>query len=106
MNRLLFICALFLSEVTAFQSTKPPLVSSHQPTLLYSKKSDGGGEAPVQQQAFAVGTFVEFEEKKRVHIGTIEDKEHKANGGARYKVVDRDGKRVSHRGSHAPMETI
>mmetsp|Transcript_42558 Transcript_42558/g.102943 ORF Transcript_42558/g.102943 Transcript_42558/m.102943 type:complete len:262 (+) Transcript_42558:3-788(+) len=95
MNRLLFICALFLSaEVTAFQSLSSSAHHHRPPIVLNSKKSDGDGEA-LAQHAYAVGTFIEFEEKKRVHIGTIEDKEHKANGGARYKVVDKDGKHFS-----------
>lgn len=92
MNRLLLLCALVLSEVTAFQ---PFLVSSlTRPDifLLHSKKSDG--DEPSMHHAYAAGTFVEFEEKNRVHIGTIEDTEHKSNGGARYKVVDKDGKQV------------
>ena len=42
----------------------------------------------VQQQAIASGSFVEFCEKKRIHIGKIETVEHKASGGARYTVID------------------
>lgn len=49
------------------------------------------GDDVEQQQAFPVGTFVEFVEKKRVHIGKILSVEHKSNGGARYD-VDSGGK--------------
>ena len=45
----------------------------------------------VQQQAFTVGTLVEFEEKKRTHVGKITASEHKSNGGARYSVEDHEG---------------
>ena len=41
-----------------------------------------------QQHAFAAGTFVEFQEKNRVHVGKIASVEHKSNGGARYEVID------------------
>ena len=36
--------------------------------------------------------MVEFEEKKRVHIGTILTSDHKSSGGARYKIEDTHGK--------------
>ena len=46
-----------------------------------------------QPQALAVGTFVEFQEKKRTHIGKIEAVEYKSSGGkARYRIVDAEGK--------------
>jgi hypothetical protein len=92
MNRLLFVCSLVLFpvHVASFHVTSQCRLS----TGLCAKRNADDGEAPVQQQTFAVGSFVEFEEKKRVHIGTIEDKEHKSNGGARYKVVDKEGKQV------------
>jgi hypothetical protein len=41
--------------------------------------------------SLAVGTFVEFDEKKRFHIGKISEVEHKSNGGTRYGVEDSDG---------------
>ena len=40
-----------------------------------------------------MGTLVEFEEKKRTHVGKITAAEHKANGGARYSVEDHDGQK-------------
>ena len=50
----------------------------------------------VKLDALAVGTFVEFEEKKkRVHIGKVTEVETKSNGGARYNVEDSDGHRFS-----------
>mmetsp|Transcript_16132 Transcript_16132/g.28172 ORF Transcript_16132/g.28172 Transcript_16132/m.28172 type:complete len:247 (+) Transcript_16132:13-753(+) len=56
---------------------------------LFSKKS--ADEAVMSTNALPVGTFVEFEEKKRVHVGKISQQEHKSNGGARYVVVDDEG---------------
>jgi hypothetical protein len=44
----------------------------------------------------AVGTFVEFEEKKhRIHIGKVVEVGHKINGGTRYNVEDSDGHRFN-----------
>ncbi|CAJ1968217.1 unnamed protein product [Cylindrotheca closterium] len=92
MNRLLLLCLLLESSlVESFQPVTKPL---HQAFALSSKK-DGDADPVVQQQGYAVGTFVEFEEKNRVHIGTIAEKENKASGGARYKVVDKDGHKFS-----------
>ena len=59
-------------------------ISKTNRTRLSSKKDD----EVVQQQAIACGSFVEFCEKKRIHIGKIETVEHKASGGARYTVID------------------
>jgi hypothetical protein len=57
---------------------------------LASKK--GSADADVEQHAYPVGTFIEFEEKSREHIGKIEKAEHKSSGRARYQVVDDAGK--------------
>eukprot|EP00980_Cylindrotheca_fusiformis_P004637 scaffold991_cov128-Cylindrotheca_fusiformis.AAC.9 len=63
---------------------------------LFSNNHQADGEAAsMMQQVYAIGTFVEFEEKKRVHIGTVSEKEQKSNGVARYKVVDKEGKLYS-----------
>lgn len=43
------------------------------------------------QKSFSIGTLVEFNEKKRTHVGKIVAVEHKSNGGARYEVEDHDG---------------
>ena len=59
------------------------------PSALCASKSDG--DEVVQQKALSVGTLVEFEEKKRTHVGKITASEHKSNGGARYSVEDHDG---------------
>jgi hypothetical protein len=62
--------------------------------LLSNKQADD--EANVAP-AFAVGTFVEFEENNRVHIGKISQQEHKSNGSAAlYQVTDNTGKTYSH----------
>ncbi|KAL7538402.1 hypothetical protein ACHAXR_008533 [Thalassiosira sp. AJA248-18] len=90
----LIVSALSLSSVaTAFVVPTPSSVVS--PTsCLHSKKGDAG-DVVVQQQAFAAGSFVEFQEKKRIHIGKIDTVEHKSSGGARYQVVDSEGKKFN-----------
>ena len=80
----LIISALSLTAAKSFVVNNSPY---HAPTTkivssLQSKKD--GGDDVVQQQAFASGSFVEFVEKKRNHIGKIESVEHKSSGGARY----------------------
>lgn len=57
-------------------------------TKLSASKESGD---VVQQRAYAVGTLIEFTEKKRVHVGKIASVDHKSNGGARYDVEDHDG---------------
>jgi len=49
----------------------------------------------MKQPAFATGSFVEFSEKKRTHVGKIETVEHKSSGGARYQVIDSEGKKFN-----------
>jgi hypothetical protein len=72
------------SSVGAF-SVKPQVLSG---SMLFSKKGDA-----VEDAALPVGTFVEFEEKTRVHVGKILQSEHKANnGGVRYEIEDDEGK--------------
>lgn len=69
-------------------------VSSKQASLHFLAKKDGDNVV-VNQQAFSVGSFVEFNEKKRVHTGKILNVEHKSSGGARYDVLDSEGKKYS-----------
>ena len=78
----LIISALSLTAANSFVVNNSP---HHAPTTISSlqSKKDGGDDV-VQQQAFASGSFVEFVEKKRNHIGKIESVEHKSSGGARY----------------------
>lgn len=79
----LIISALSLTTANSFVVNNSP---HHAPKTIVSSllsKKDGGDEV-VQQQAFASGSFVEFVEKKRNHIGKIESVEHKSSGGARY----------------------
>ena len=75
------ICSAFVQ-----QSSSVFLVNSN--VVQYAKK---GGE-DTQQHAFSIGTFVEFQEKKRNHLGKITEVEHKGNGGTRYTVMDSEGK--------------
>lgn len=67
----------------------PPLIST---TSRWGPLGASKDDSPPQQNAIAVGTFVEFQEKKRTHIGKIDTVEHKASGGARYNVIDSEGK--------------
>jgi hypothetical protein len=92
MNRLLTLCLLLLEVTLVASFSVKPLQKSRPALAFFSKKSQD--EAAVQQ-AYTVGTFVEFEEKNRLHIGTISEMEHKSNGGARYKVVCKEGKHYS-----------
>ena len=77
----ILVVALSLSSATPFVPNAPsqPVSSS---SCILSKKS--GGDGIENQQAFAVGSFVEFVEKSRTHIGKIGGVEHKSSGGARY----------------------
>ena len=57
-------------------------------TVREAKKSDGEETG----HALAVGTFVEFEEKKnRSHVGKILKLDHKSSGGVRYTVESSTG---------------
>ena len=90
MPRLALVLLAAVATCSAFvvpsKSLAPPLA------LLYSSKSNTAAEEVAQQKSFAVGTFIEFEEKKRTHIGKINSVEHKSSGGARYHVTDSTGK--------------
>mmetsp|Transcript_14781 Transcript_14781/g.23121 ORF Transcript_14781/g.23121 Transcript_14781/m.23121 type:complete len:226 (+) Transcript_14781:215-892(+) len=82
------VAALVLLLSTSTQAFVGPKLTSYRyaPSELKAKSDD-----VVNQRAFAVGTFVEFHEKKRVHVGKIVSLEHKSNGGARY-TVESEGK--------------
>jgi len=69
-----------MHSVTAFVAVSH--TGLNELLCLQSKKS--GDDEVVNQQAFAVGSFVEFVEKSRTHIGKIGSVEHKSSGGARY----------------------
>ena len=88
---ILVTAALLMVDVSAFH-TMPLTTARNNNNLsqLFSKKpsDDDTYSGP---QALSVGTFVEFEEHKRVHIGKIEEQQHKTNGGARYVVIDHEG---------------
>ena len=77
----LIISALFLTAAKSFVVNNSP---HHAPAVSSLQSKKDGGDEVVQQQAFASGSFVEFVEKKRNHIGKIESVEHKSSGGARY----------------------
>lgn len=78
----LIISILSLSSVSnAFTIATPTSIRSST-TCIHSK--DSGDDVVQNQQAFAAGSFVEFVEKKRTHVGKIESVEHKSSGGARY----------------------
>lgn len=93
----LILSALSLASIPvapAFVATIPSAAKLSTTSSLHSKKGDAGDDV-VQQQAFAAGSFVEFVEKKRSHIGKIGAVEHKSSGGARYQVIDSEGKKFS-----------
>ncbi|KAK1738078.1 hypothetical protein QTG54_011372 [Skeletonema marinoi] len=92
LNRL-YLTALTLSslEATSAFVARPHLPSTS--VSLHGKK-DSSDEV-VQQQAFSAGSFIEFEEKKRIHVGKIDAVEHKSSGGARYTVIDSEGKKFN-----------
>lgn len=81
------LALFFLGTVSVSAFVQPQFAFSRSFTL-HSSKNEGGGDP----QAFPVGTFVEFEEKKRTHIGKIDSVEHKSSGGTRYSVIDSEGK--------------
>ncbi len=60
--------------------------------ITFSLNSKKGGDDPAHQSAYPVGTFIDFEEKSRDHVGKITHMDHKGNGGARYHVIDHEGK--------------
>lgn len=92
MFRLALVFVGSLVAASAFQSSfnkvLPKRVATTTRLALSKSSSEEDTTAQQQQQAFAVGTFVEFQEKKRTHIGKITAVEHKSSGGARYKIVD------------------
>lgn len=85
------LCAA-ASSSSAFVVRPQPQIAAPTTRPLNSKKATGGDDV-VQQKSFSVGTFVEFQEKKRIHVGKIETVELKSNGGARYEVVDSEGRK-------------
>ena len=50
------------------------------------KHNDNAKEEVVQKQALTKGSFCEFEEKKRHHVGKIVESEHVGSGNVRYTV--------------------
>jgi hypothetical protein len=80
-----------IGSSSAFQPViVTPQRDRHGKIAVWSKKGSDD-DAVVYVSAFPAGTFVEFEEKSRVHAGKISQIEHKSNGGARYVVVDAEG---------------
>ena len=69
-------------------SIQPQVLSG---SVLCSRKKGGDADEDAPSHAFSVGTFVEFEEKTRVHVGKILESEIN-NGGARYEIEDNAGK--------------
>jgi hypothetical protein len=97
MLRLVLLCALgTIATTNAFVVQHYPTVSIRRSSSLplLNSKQDSDDEI-VQQRAFSVGTFVEFQEKARTHIGKIDSVEHKSTGGARYQITDSEGKKWS-----------
>ena len=96
MFRLSLLASALAVTVTVTSGFQQPLLPATtlrptDATVLLAKKSSSDGDVPQNQAAFPVGTLIEFEEKKRVHVGKILATEHKSNGGARYEVEDANG---------------
>ena len=85
MFRFLSLVYFGASSVGAF-SVQPRVLPG---SVLFSKKGDAADA--VAAPSFCVGTFVEFQEKKRVHIGKILESETNM-GGARYEIEDSEGR--------------
>ena len=89
----LYPVALALSSLDAASAfIARPYAPSATSSLLGKKDSS---DDVVKQQAFSAGSFVEFQEKKRIHVGKIDAVEHKSSGGARYSVIDSEGKKFN-----------
>jgi|UniRef100_A0A7S2XMW8 hypothetical protein len=92
MNHSLFLLCLGAVSVNAF--VQPQFANVHRRVFvvapLCSAKTD---DDVTLQNAFGVGAFVEFQEKKRTHVGKIDTVEHKSSGGARYTIIDSEGKK-------------
>lgn len=85
---------LCLECVVAFQPVaviRPKQTTLKTTSSFLGSKKDSDDDGVVQASIFPVGTFVEFEEKSRVHAGKIAQTEQKSNGGARYVVIDSEG---------------
>jgi len=87
MRSILTLTFLTFGSVSSFLPTTKTL-NRNGICLDSKKKSDEQNH----QSIFAAGAFVEFDEKKRVHVGKITHLEHKSNGSARYDITDSDGK--------------
>lgn len=91
MFRIVLLCALVAVANGFVQSQSAIILRAPTTTSLNSRHQ--GTDEVVQQRAFPTGTFVEFQEKKRTHIGKIDSVEHKSTGGARYHILDSEGKK-------------
>lgn len=98
----ILILLIFDHELLAHTSILSHTLSLYKQSALFSTKE----ETEVQQQhALTKGSIVEFEEKGRKHIGTIQSAEHNANGKARYTIVVQDGE-VEHKYDVADKEVL
>mmetsp|Transcript_53420 Transcript_53420/g.79391 ORF Transcript_53420/g.79391 Transcript_53420/m.79391 type:complete len:231 (+) Transcript_53420:117-809(+) len=79
------ILLAFVGSAAAFLH-QPFTVCRGSAFKLNAKKSSG---EPVH--TYSIGTFVEFEEKKRTHLGKVDDVQYKSSGQARYTVLDAEG---------------
>jgi hypothetical protein len=84
------LCLSVSNRVFSFFGSRQPAFK--RKACVYSTKK--GADEGEEQNAFAVGTFIEFEEKTRIHAGKIAAVEHNARG-SRYDVIDEEGKHFS-----------
>jgi len=79
---------VFVSGLTAVSGF---VARPGQPVFTSTTSLQAKEEGEVKMaNALAVGTLVEFQEKSRVHVGTITEAQHKSSGGARYKIEVHD----------------
>jgi len=92
------VCSAFVSPPRQHVVSVSTLTVTNHAVMMAAKKEKSHDETATDkkqnhQAAFGMGTFVEFQEKKRTHVGKILHIEFKANGGARYAVEDSEGKK-------------
>jgi len=91
-------CSAFVRPPQQHVVPVSALTVNNNVIIMASKKEKSDDDTAAQkkqnqQSAFGMGTFIEFQEKKRTHIGKIMNIEFKTNGGARYSVEDTEGKK-------------
>jgi hypothetical protein len=92
----------FILSLSTVSSFVPFTSINRNPTaaIITAASKKGVDDGMHHHHSFATGSFVEFVEKKRTHIGKIDMVEHKSSGCS-YQVIDSDGKKF-----HIPDKDI